>query len=77
MSFPAHWGQPPLAQTRDLVELPGGYGRGSGTLARWIEEKMTQDADEDTAVEWSESYAPAPGVRLGGAISLLRDAISL
>ena len=26
----------PVAQTRDLVPLPGGYGMGSSTLARWI-----------------------------------------
>ena len=29
--YPAHWGAPPLRQTRDLRPLPGGYGRGSGT----------------------------------------------
>merc|ERR1719240_212464 len=42
--FPAHWGEPPLAQTRDLRPLPGGYGMGSGTLAKWIEEKMSADS---------------------------------
>ena len=42
--FPASWGPPPAAQTKDLRPLPGGYGQGSGTLARWIQEKMTQDA---------------------------------
>lgn len=42
--FPAHWGQPPLRQTRDLRPLPGGYGRGSGTLGRWIAENMKKDA---------------------------------
>ena len=41
--FPAHWGAPPLRQTRDLRPLPGGYGRGSGTLARWIGENMEED----------------------------------
>ena len=41
--FPAHWGPPPSAQTRDLVQLPGEYGRGSGTLRRWILEKMAED----------------------------------
>ena len=29
--FPTHWGQPPLAQTRDLRTLPGGYGTVSYT----------------------------------------------
>ena len=44
--FPAHWGQPPLRQTRDLRILPGGYGRGSGTLARWIQENLAADAKD-------------------------------
>ena len=42
-AFPQHWGRPPLKQTRDLVELPGGYGRGSGTLRAWLTEKMAAD----------------------------------
>jgi hypothetical protein len=42
--FPSHWGAPPMVQTRDLRPLPGGYGMGSGTLKRWIEEKMAADA---------------------------------
>lgn len=43
-AFPAHWGAPPKIQTRDLRPLPGGYGRGSGTLARWIQENLDRDA---------------------------------
>ncbi|MBL62405.1 MAG: hypothetical protein CMI30_03250 [Opitutae bacterium] len=42
--YPAHWGAPPLRQTRDLRPLPGGYGRGSGTLARWIQQNLDKDA---------------------------------
>ena len=42
--FPEHWGEPPAMQTKDLRELPGGYGMGSGTLAAWITEKMSADA---------------------------------
>mmetsp|Transcript_27243 Transcript_27243/g.55834 ORF Transcript_27243/g.55834 Transcript_27243/m.55834 type:complete len:208 (+) Transcript_27243:126-749(+) len=41
--FPSHWGSPPLIQTRDLVPLPSPYGRGSGTLKKWIESKMAED----------------------------------
>lgn len=41
--FPDHWGEPPRVQTRDLVPLPGGYGRGSSTLKRWIEENLARD----------------------------------
>lgn len=47
--FPAHWGEPPKIQTRDYRELPGGYGHGSSTLAKWIEANLAKDA------------APAPG----------------
>ena len=42
--FPAHWGEPPRAQTRDLRPLPGGYGMGSGTLAKWIQQNLDKDA---------------------------------
>ena len=42
--YPAHWGEPPRMQTRDLRQLPGGYGMGSGTLARWIRENLDRDA---------------------------------
>ena len=42
--FPAHWGDPPKIQTRDLRQLPGGYGRGSGTLAKWIRVNLDKDA---------------------------------
>ena len=43
--FPVHWGAPPRRQTRDLRPLPGGYGRGSGTLARWIQMNLDRDAE--------------------------------
>ena len=44
--YPAHWGAPPRLQTRDLRVLPGGYGRGSGTLARWIQQNLEKDANK-------------------------------
>ena len=44
-AYPTHWGAPPLRQTRDLRPLPDGYGRGSSTLARWIQENLDKDAD--------------------------------
>ena len=50
LSFPTHWGEPPQRQTRDLRELPGGYGKGSGTLATWIAEKLSEDASTRTSV---------------------------
>lgn len=44
--FPAHWGAPPKIQTRDLRPLPGGYGKGSGTLAKWIQANLDDDAKD-------------------------------
>jgi len=42
--FPEHWGEPPRIQTRDYRELPGGYGKGSSTLANWIKKNLENDA---------------------------------
>ena len=41
--FPGHWGRPPAKQTRDLVNLPAGFGKGSSTLASWIERNIKAD----------------------------------
>eukprot|EP00941_MAST-03F_sp_MAST-3F-sp1_P003096 g3096.t1 len=44
-SYPAHWGEPPMRQTRDLRPLPLPFGgMGSGTLAKWIAKKQAEDA---------------------------------
>lgn len=43
-TFPRHWGQPPAIQTRDFRPLPGGYGYGSSTLAKWIQQNLDRDA---------------------------------
>ena len=53
---PKHWGEEPRQQTRDYVKLPGAYGFGSGTLKRWIEEKMA----EDEAAAAKEAAAASP-----------------
>ena len=29
--FPLHWGKPPAARTKDLVDLPGKFGKGNST----------------------------------------------
>ncbi len=44
--FPVRWGEPPRVQTRDLRPLPGGYGRGSSTLAAWIAKNLQRDSGE-------------------------------
>lgn len=42
-AFPAHWGKPPQIQTQDYRDLPGGYGKGSSTLANWINANLQKD----------------------------------
>jgi hypothetical protein len=44
--FPRHWGKPPEIQTRDMVELPGKFGKGSSTLAKWISDNIKRDVDK-------------------------------
>ncbi len=42
--YPKHWGAQPQAQTRDIRELPAGFGQGSSTLAKWIQQHIDEDA---------------------------------
>ena len=44
--FPRHWGKPPIAQTKDVVKLPGKFGKGSSTLASWIKENIKKDIEK-------------------------------
>ena len=44
--FPRHWGKPPIAQTKDIVKLPGKFGKGSSTLASWIKENIKKDIEK-------------------------------
>ena len=41
--YPAHWGEKPKFEFRDLRELPAGFGQGSSTLANWIQEHIDED----------------------------------
>lgn len=58
--YPKHWGDPPARQTRDLRELPAGFGRGSSTLAAWIQEKI--ESDMRTGYGLSEAANPVYSV---------------
>ena len=60
--YPAHWGEPPMAQTKDLRILPGGYGKGSGTLATWIADNMRKDNPDITMEELYPGGMLGPGV---------------
>eukprot|EP01052_Picozoa_sp_SAG31_P029354 SAG31_NODE_2911_length_4921_cov_2.526752_5_plen_321_part_00 len=44
--YPGHWGLPPLHGVPKTCELPGGFGRGSSTLAEWIQRHLDADAVE-------------------------------
>ena len=54
--FPAHWGTPPGIQTQDYVELPGGYGHGSSTLAKWITAHLEKDKSGAGGTASAESH---------------------
>lgn len=43
LPFPKHWGHPPRIQVRDHVKLPGKFGFGSSTVAKWISANMKKD----------------------------------
>ncbi len=56
--FPKHWGKPPAIQTRDMVKLPGNFGKGSSTLARWIAENLKEDAKKKKEKEKTKPTKP-------------------
>ena len=41
--FPERWGPKPVMRSKDIVVWPGGYGRGSSTMANWIRKNMAKD----------------------------------
>ena len=56
--YPKQWGSPPMFGTMDYRAFPGGYGHGSGTEARWIQEHMGQEKKENNG---RISFPPAFG----------------
>jgi len=71
--FPAHWGDPPRIQTRDYRPWPGGYGAGSGTVAKWIQEKMDEDASTgNLGVGYCESGGSGCGGDRSGDSGIIR-----
>ena len=56
--YPKQWGSPPMFGTMDYRAFPGGYGHGSGTEARWIQEHMDQEKKENNG---RISFPPAFG----------------
>ncbi len=62
--YPEHWGDPPKIQTRDLRELPGGYGMGSSTLANWIQMNLDKDAAAEDKTVKTQPVIPPPSQQL-------------
>ena len=62
--FPRHWGHPPKIQTRDMVELPGKFGKGSSTLAKWIADNLKRDTkkEKEKPEEGKKPNKPKPPV---------------
>ncbi len=69
-AYPRHWGEPPQIGTQDLVPLPGGYGRGSSTLAKWIQANLDKDAAAEAA-SLKMNAADFPTANTGCLIVLL------
>ncbi|MFT6240339.1 MAG: hypothetical protein ACJAQT_002426 [Akkermansiaceae bacterium] len=59
--FPEHWGDQPKIQTRDLVPLPGKYGRGSSTLRNWILENQKTSTGKPSNGTAPPSKPATPG----------------
>lgn len=70
--FPPHWGPPPPIQTMDFRPLPGGYGQGSSTLARWIQANLDKDTAAGRGGAGDEAgVAPGPrGADGSGAVTV-------
>jgi hypothetical protein len=65
-TFPKHWGNPPVIQTRDYLPLPGGYGYGSSTLGNWIRQNLERDAAGVAAPAKPDRISAGKGVTLSG-----------
>ena len=59
--FPRHWGHPPRIQVRDHVKLPGKFGEGSSTLAKWIADNLKRDAERKDPGNKEPKPEPKPG----------------
>jgi hypothetical protein len=58
--FPKHWGHPPRLQVRDHVKLPGKFGEGSSTLAKWIADNLKRDANKERPGKEEPNPQPKP-----------------
>jgi len=57
--YPEHWGTPPRIQTRDIVDLPAPYGKGSSTLRNWILKNQKNDQANQKTFKPDNAAKPA------------------
>ena len=57
-------------QTKDYRELPGGYGYGSSTLAKWIQKNLDQDAEGVWDDRFPKHWGPRPGIETMDIVKL-------
>ena len=69
--FPERWGPKPVMRSKDIVVWPGGYGRGSSTMANWIRKNMAKDVAQgigdnkvviDVGQDGDKERKPTPGL---------------
>jgi hypothetical protein len=73
--FPRHWGHPPRVQVRDHVKLPGKFGFGSSTLAKWISDNLRKDGKVKPVID-PKPKPPVKPVRppeIVGKLKLLQE----
>ena len=58
--FPKHWGHPPRIQVRDHVKLPGNFGFGSSTVAKWISDNLKKDGRPVKVIDPPKHPKPSP-----------------
>jgi len=62
--YPKQWGSPPMIGTMDYRAFPGGYGHGSGTEARWIQEHMDQEKKENNGrISFPPAFGEPPAIQ--------------
>jgi hypothetical protein len=69
--FPRHWGKPPQIQLRDYVKLPGRFGFGSSTLAKWIANNIKKDTKPGIKPKPIRPKRPEPSVDVKEKIAIV------
>ena len=64
LTFPSSWGEPPEPErhVQRCMPLPGGYGHGSSSLGRWIEEHMKREQKQKATISYPPAFGEPPHV---------------